>query len=79
MRLSQLLNVPDGWRLLRLTAERALKANDPAAAARACRHLVSGEHTSAWDVCRQVAECDAYRNFDDRLVCRRVLICWMTD
>ncbi|XP_037073192.1 neuroblastoma-amplified sequence-like, partial [Pollicipes pollicipes] len=65
--LSRLLHVPDGWRLLRLIAERALKAADPAAASRACRHLVVGEHTSAWDVCQRVAECDDYADIDDRL------------
>ena len=70
LKLSQLLHVPDSWRLLQLTAERALTARDPAAAARACRHLVSGAHTSAWDICRQVAECDAYTDFTDRSVLR---------
>ncbi|XP_043241723.1 neuroblastoma-amplified sequence-like [Amphibalanus amphitrite] len=67
LKLAELLHVPDSWRLLQLTAERALAAGDPAAAARACRHLMDGGHTTAWDVCRQVAEFDGYRNFDDRL------------
>ena len=66
MRLSRLLHVPDSWRLLQLLAERALLAADPEAAARVARHLVDGEHTSAWHVCQQVAERDDFHDLDAR-------------